>query len=315
MDRREFTKKSVLIGSGIMLLSLQSKGSSTSILVTDTNKNLSDTKKVFKKCMACSHTFFFLLNREFGYQKPTEELASNPLAGGLMGKGHQCGMLWGSSLAVGAESFRRYNDQNQATATTIATTQHVMESFKNRAKSCNCRDVVGIDFTSKFGLVKLMVKTMLRGGMSHSVCFNLAEKWAPESIQSAKEGLSKQSDFSQKPVSCSSEVIRKMGGSDEEIAMVAGFAGGMGLSGNACGALGAAIWMKTLDWCKKHPGEIPPFFDSPATQNTCKAFNEITGSEILCRKICGQSFQTIDEHTEFMNKGGCSKLIDALAKA
>jgi hypothetical protein len=39
-----------------------------------------------------------------------------------------------------------------------------------------------------------------------------------------------------------------MGASDEEMVLVAGFAGGMGLSDNACGALGAAIWMNTLAW-------------------------------------------------------------------
>ena len=62
-----------------------------------------------------------------------------------------------------------------------------------------------------------------------------------------------------RPLSCASEVAGKMGASDEEMTMVAGFAGGIGLSGNACGALGAAIWMKTLAWCREHPGKTPPF--------------------------------------------------------
>ena len=60
-----------------------------------------------------------------------------------------------------------------------------------------------------------------------------------------KVGLSQPlSNFSQPALSCASEVVKKMGGSNEEIVIAAGFAGGFGLSGNACGALGAAIWMK-----------------------------------------------------------------------
>ena len=39
------------------------------------NENKSDTKKVFLKKGACSHTFFYILNREFGNQKENEERA------------------------------------------------------------------------------------------------------------------------------------------------------------------------------------------------------------------------------------------------
>ena len=48
-----------------------------------------------------------------------------------------------------------------------------------------------------------------------------------------------------------------MGGTEEESIMVAGFAGGIGLSGNACGALSAAIWYKMLGWAKNNPDKSP----------------------------------------------------------
>ena len=51
----------------------------------------------------------------------------------------------------------------------------------------------------------------------------------------------------QEPISCASEVAAKMGASDEEMVMVAGFAGGLGLSGNACGAL-AVIRQGHFHW-------------------------------------------------------------------
>ena len=266
-----------------------------------------DTKKMFRKLGTCSRTLFYILNREFGYPLENEECAADPLAGGILQQGYQCGMLWGASLAVGAESFRRHDDQGRAIGMAIKATQYIMESFINRAKSADCLDITSCDFTSKLSLVKYFFSGRFLS------CYKLAEKWAPEAIQSATEGLSlEQTDLPQMPISCASEVAKEIGASDQEMVMVAGFAGGLGLSGNACGALSAAIWMNTLDWCRKHPGKSAN--PNPNATNTLKTFYEVTDSEILCHKICGQYFKTIDEHTEFIKNGGCDKLINMLAR-
>ena len=104
-----------------------------------------------------------------------------------------------------------------------------------------------------------------------------------------------------------------MGASDEEMVMVAGFAGGLGLSGNGCGALAAAVWKNALIHNRKQTGKSASY--DPATDPTLKAFYEETGYEMQCDKICGQRFETVDDHTEFLKKGGCKKLISVLAEA
>ncbi len=274
-----------------------------------------DAKKVFRECGTCSQTFGHLLNREFGHPKETEERALDPLAGGIMNTGHQCGMLWGTAMAIGVESFHRHNDPERAIAVTVTATQHIVESFVKRTNTVNCREITGYDLSSFLGLVRFGLKTMLTG-MDNSLCFNLAEQWAPEAVQSAMEGLSDdQINLTQKPLSCASEVVKRMGANDEEMTMVAGFAGGLGLSGNACGALGAAIWMKTLNWCKDNPGKTPPFLINPKVKKTLNAFKEVTDSEMICNKICGKDFKTIEEHSEFIRNGGCEKIINTLAQS
>jgi hypothetical protein len=319
IDRRKYIKMTAVsvagLGASAWVINYSKMFNTTRALVSIAAQIPSDTKQVFRQCGTCSHTFFYLLNREFGHPKKAEEIASDPLAGGL-GSGHQCGMLWGSSLAAGAESYRRYDDRDKAISAAIAATRQIMKSFKTTAGNINCRDVVGFDFSSKFDTLKYMFKIMLQGGPKNSVCFNLAEKWAPLAIKSARDGLSQvQSDSPQKPLSCAAEVVRKMGASDEEMVMVSGFAGGMGLSGNACGALGAAIWLKNLTWCRQNPGETPPYFKNPAKKNTLKAFYQVTGSEVLCNKICQRNFRNLDEHSKFIQDGGCAKLIDALVRS
>ncbi len=223
-------------------------------------------------------------------------------------------MLWGAALAAGAESYRRHEDLDQATAVALAATRDIIASFTDKAETVNCREIIGIDLSQTFGLLKFILKTTLQGSRKNT-CYNLADEWAPEAIRSAREGLAEEPEQVGKPTAnCASEVVRRMGGSEKESVMVAGFAGGLGLSGNGCGALAAAVWMKTLDWCKANPGKNPPYFNNPAAKSILKAFKEETGSEMLCRKIAGRDFKSLDAHSDYIQKGGCQKLIDALAQ-
>lgn len=280
----------------------------------DTVKNKLNPRQTFWKCGACSNAMFHLLNHEFDNVKPSEEKASDMLAGGIAQKGHQCGMLWGGSLAIGTEAFRKFDDKNIAIASAINTTKLLVDSFQKRAKSVNCSDITKLDMENKFQFTIFILKTIAHGFV-FSPCFNLISKWTPEAIQAANKGLSEDVKFNKPCMSCASEVVKKMGGTEEEAIMVAGFAGGIGLSGNACGALGAAIWYKMLSWNRNNSGKSEAMFDNPDAKKVMRTFYMQTDSEMLCNKICNRSFNTIDEHSEYINNGGCSKLIEALAKS
>lgn len=270
-------------------------------------KTKSDIKKVFFKKGACSHTFFYILNREFGSLNNHAEQASDPLAGGLAQEGYQCGMLWGATLGVGAESYRRHENISIAIAQAVNATQLILESFIDKAKSANCGEITSCNFNSKFGLAKFLISGKpIR-------CFNLAETWAPQAIQSAEIGLSEQlHDLPLTTLSCASEVIKFMGGSKEEIVMAAGFAGGLGLSGNACGALAAAVWFNTLRKVKKQSYKYS--LTDPELEKIKEIFFNETNYKMECWKICGKRFNTINEHTAFIKNRGCNKLISLLGK-
>jgi putative redox-active protein with C_GCAxxG_C_C motif len=275
--------------------------------IVKSEKTKLKAKRTFLKKGTCSRTFFYILNNEFGHPKDLEERAVDPLAGGIAKLGYQCGMLWGASMAVGAESFRRFEQNGKATGIAITTTQRILDSFKNRTQTIECEDITGTDFSKKWGLAKLLFS-----GKAYS-CLKLTGKWAPESINIANKELSNPTiEFTKKPLSCASEVVKKMGGSDEEIAMVAGFAGGLGLSGSGCGALAASIWKTVLELIRDDKWQ--PALSDPDTENIIKAFYEETNYEVECHKICGKRFDSIDDHTEFIKNGGCKKLIYTLSK-
>lgn len=266
-----------------------------------------DARKQFLKKGTCSRTFFFLLNREYGHPREAEERAVEQLAGGIMQMGYQCGMLWGASMAVGAESFRRHDNPDEVISTAITATKHLMESFSNLTNTNDCSEITDTDFSSKIQFVKFLFTKA-------PACYGMAKKWAPEAINAANEGLEKgQNEKVQKCKSCASEVVMKMGGSDEQAAMAAGLAGGMGLSGNACGALSSAIWMKAIEWSKKQPKKTS--FPASEAKIILDIFYKETDYKILCSEITEQSFNSINEHTEYINNGGCEKLIDILSKS
>lgn len=269
---------------------------------------LKATKRLFLKLGTCSRTLAYILNREFGHLSEQHEKALDPLAGGILQQGYQCGMLWGVSIAVGAEAYRRTDSLDKAIALAIKATQFIVDSLVKRANSIDCDEISECDWSSK----KSMAKYFVTGKFFY--CFKLVEKWAPEAITAAYEGLSyDQNKLPDHCISCASELARKMGATDEEMVMVAGFAGGIGFSGDACGALGAAIWYKTVSELirkNKKTGMSNPIWDKQLND-----FYEATDYEMLCNKISEKQFETLDEHTEFIKNGGCKNLIEKLAQS
>ena len=266
-----------------------------------------DAKKQFRKLGACSHTMAFLLNRQYGHQNRNAEKAADPLAGGINRQGYQCGMLWGATLAAGAESYRRYGANSTAIGMAIVSSQEILRLFLENVKSPDCIDITDCNWNSKIDMAKFFITGRFRS------CFKLIEKWAPQAFNTAEQALASNPPvFSTQPVSCASEVIRKLGGTEEEATMVAGFAGGIGLSGNACGALAAAIWYDALLYYRNQTGK--KMYDMERGSKVLDKFYKASDYEILCSKLCGKLFTSIDEHSQHVCSGGCEKLIWALTE-
>ncbi len=271
-----------------------------------------DVKDVFKACGTCSRAFAHLLNREFGHPDEAAEKAMNLMAGGIMNQGYQCGMLWGAALAAGAAAYRRHEGLEGAVEAAVNAIQELITSFMEQTDTVNCREIIGLDLTSESGMAEFMQRITSQG-MENSHCFCLAEEWGPHAIEAVRNGFDVALTPGLKSRSCASEVVGQMGGSEAEMAMVAGFAGGLGLFGGACGALSAAIWKKMLDWCREHPEKDPPYFSNKTAVNMLKVFREETNGEMRCSEICGRRWTDLEDHTEYLNQGGCKHLMDVLA--
>ena len=211
-------------------------------------------------------------------------------------------------MALGTEAYKRKKTHEEAIALAVTATRHIIDSFTPKAKSIDCEDITETDFNNKLQFAKYMITGKAIG------CFNLAAKWAPDAIKEAKLGLDLDVPQNTKNItSCAFEVVKAMDGSEEEAIMVAGFAGGLGLSGKGCGALAATMWKITLELVKK--GEWKYTINNPLFDELVETFYKVSDYKMECSDICGKKFDSIEEHSEYIKNGGCKEIITTLAKS
>ncbi len=253
-----------------------------------------------------------VVDGSFGHSLKLEEKASAPLAGGIMGQGYQCGMLWGAALAAGAQAYRLLGPGPQAEAEALITAQRLVAAFQARNKEINCGDIIQLEWKSSAQpqFTKQVLKFFLRGGPIN--CFRMAANYAHAAYKEINAPFSgKPIQVLSNPQSCSAVLAQKMGLSDMHQVMAAGFAGGIGLSGGGCGALGAAIWIIGMESGKEEAGGIG--LENPQALAAIDRFLESADYEFECSKIVGRKFEDAADHANYLRAGGCSKIIEALA--
>ena len=250
-----------------------------------------------------------VLNHAFDHPMKSEECAAMPLAGGIMQHGYQCGMLWGSTLAAGAQAYRVLGPGLQAETMAIIAAQSLVESFRAQNNNINCLEITEIDKSSS--TMQMIMYFLIKGGTLS--CMRMAVRYAPVAFDKINSALfEKNIEAPFPPVSCSAMLAQKMGVSDMHTVMAAGFAGGIGLSGGAWGALGAAIWIIGMNSIKEGADKID--FLNPQATDAIGRFIKCTNSEFECSKIVGRKFEDINDHAAYLRDGGCSKIIEALGR-
>lgn len=236
-----------------------------------------------------------------------EEHAVQPLAGGIVQHGYQCGMIWGSALAAGAEAHRRFGAGPEAETRAVAAGRRLVDAFRAQNQHTDCFDITGLDDQSS--TLKMISVFLLRG--QTIACFRMAARYAPVALREIDAAMSAPAaEAPPAPASCAAMLARRMGASEKHAVMAAGLAGGIGLSGGACGALGAAIWLQGMEVLEEG-GKVP--YKSPSALDAIDRFLKCTGYEFECTAIAGRKFGSIGDHAGYLRDRGCAKVLDVLA--
>jgi len=249
-----------------------------------------------------------VVDGSFDHPLALEEHATLPLAGGVEQMGFQCGQVWGAALAAGARAFQLFGPGSQAEAAAVSAAQRLVASFRTSYKSINCLEVIDLDW--KNPQATQILRFFVRGGPIR--CFSMTAGHARAAIREINAAFADhQLAAPTPPVSCTALLAREMGASDLHTVMAASLAGGIGLSGGACGALGAAIWLIEMNRVKEGAGKVE--FNSPEATEAIDRFLQSSDGEFECAKIVGRKFESVNDHAAFLRAGGCARIIEALA--
>ncbi len=236
-----------------------------------------------------------------------EEHATQPLAGGIMQHGYQCGMIWGSTLAAGAEAYRLFGAGPEAETRAIVAARRLFDAFQALNRYTDCFDITNIDNHSS---TLKMISVFLIKGQTIG-CFRMAARYAPVAFREINAAMSEPAvEAPPAPASCAAMLARRMGASEQHAVMAAGLAGGIGFSGGACGALGAAIWIEGMKVLEEG-GKVP--YKSPRALDAIGRFLKCTDYEFECTQIAGRKFESVGDHAGYLRDGGCAKVLDVLA--
>jgi len=248
-----------------------------------------------------------VLNEAYDERKQLEEKGSATLAGGIMQHGYQCGMIWGAVLAAGARAYELFGPGPEAETRAVMAAQKLVDEFQSCTGEINCLEITDLDNSSS--ALKMFYVFLIKGKTLS--CMRLTGKFSSKAFDVINAVFSEENiEIQTAPVSCASELARKMGASEKHVVMAAGLAGGIGLCGGGCGALGTAIWLMTMD---KGLDTKMEFKDPKAMEMIEKAFLPNSDYEFECLDIIGRKFESIEDHSKFIREGGCAKLIDSLA--
>jgi hypothetical protein len=76
--------------------------------------------------------------------------------------------------------------------------------------------------------------------------------------------------------------------------------------------LAVAVWKETLDWCREHPDKSPPMFSNPEISQLIKRLEKHTNQKVRCEDICSRKFESAENHSNYIEKGGCNELMEVL---
>ena len=264
------------------------------------------------RCVACSEASLTTQMRGFGLKEPVYEQAIHAFSGGFMHQGHASGLLTGAVLAAGFVAQDRFDDDETRAGAALHAAIQLATVFPEHSGSINCLEITKTNLTNLFGRLHYFKKGQGR------MCGRLHLKWAQEAHQLIDKSLLEYEKNSNVSVcnNCSVRTMQKLESSIGIKAgaslLMAGFAGGVGLSGNVCGALAVGAYAMSiihqLDRKQKKRdsiirGSIEEVFGTNYRGSLTRLRRKFVlqfGSE-LCVDIIGRHFQDAEEHFKFLD--------------
>ncbi|MHA2168757.1 MAG: C-GCAxxG-C-C family (seleno)protein [Candidatus Kariarchaeaceae archaeon] len=281
--------------------------------MNDVNILVKETKKVLSKTQNCCLCHIMPIQSLYDVTETDLRKAVTGLAGGLNNNGSTCGAIFGGSINFALIQEATDNQEIHDVDLLRAVNDYV-SLFSETFGSASCKDITALNLRSRIGQLQLLLP------WKKNKCLKQAE-FGIKHIMTTKIPNSEPIEFSVDH--CSTKVwdeIKRISGYEDHYLerMSKVFTGGIGLSGNVCGALSAVIMYLGVKYRKLGIGSNQSGSSKSSYARLRNATNEIIEAFIdefeglECRIITNEQFTDIDEFHKFRSSVGCERVYDFL---
>lgn len=283
------------------------------IKMNDVNKVANETKKVLTKTQNCCLCHIVPIQSLYDVTETDLRKAVTGLAGGLNNNGSTCGAIFGGSINLALIQEATDNPEIGDPELLSAVGDYV-SSFDETFGSTYCKDITALNLRSRLGQLQLLLP------WKKNKCMKQAE-FGIKHIMTTEIPRSETIDISVDH--CTSniweEIKRKNGYEDKYLERISRvFTGGIGLSGNVCGALSALIMYFGVKYRKLEIAINESESSKSSYAKVKNASNEVIEAfinefeSLACRTITNEQFTNIDEFHEFRSNVGCERVYNFL---
>lgn len=286
----------------------------------ETLLNKRSIKKEFLDRFSCSEAMLTILNNAEGKTHKIYEEAADPLNGGFLAEmDGLCGVLWGGVLASGIRASERISDPVKAADKAMEAAKAIFETYRTSGDPEDCSDITKLH---QWNLMKFMT------GGNMEICQGHMIEFAPRFHNKINEVLQTSSTKEKKERNCAMEAyeraVKALGLKEyTDPVIVAGFAGGIAMTGNVCGALAATIYALAIKYfVERNKPKHSKFRSTLQGMNIGNGWikpmqvvsssfrSDVKGKK--CSEITGRTFKSSEELTKFLNDGNCDSIFDKL---
>ena len=285
-----------------------------------------EAKNWWLRCISCSETSVTLVNRDAGVEAPLFEQALHLFSGGFMHQGQACGHLWGATLSAGLRATESFSGTDVRSAAALDATRRLIAALPEDGWAFTCWQNTGFDFTLLSGRLNYLKSEKPKA------CGRKALAWASKAnnvIDTAIANFDSEAiaiPCANCAVNCMSKVAPVTGLGNRDSSIVAGFAGGLGLTGNVCGALSVGVFALSVRYYRdRNPESRDPKFRAAVQELNLVPFGlrklpyrllrDFTArfQTKSCEDIVGRVFDDIEDHSRFVANGGCQEVVQFVA--
>ena len=279
---------------------------------------IKNAKKLLFSTLNCCETQIIPVLETLGIYETDLLLAVTALAGGISNQGSTCGVVLGGAINFALLHLDEALNQGlKGEIILLYNIKDYIKAFKENFNSTLCRDRTELDFNTIKGKLGLLIPQKVKGCVRQtefSLQYLLKHEYqteydignCPSELHCAREVLAK---------------IRKNKGIGnktlEKISVV--FDGGIGLSGNTCGALIGGLMSLGLKFGRKHTiqdaRKIRNMFKAypkKFTRQAYKLIREFTAQyqELECTLITRKTFKNWCDFQAQRSTSFCNKVVE-----